>query len=362
VTTDRLNAICPYYTMYPLNFPLRVLRSARANAWVLDPFCGRGTTNFAARLLALNTVGFDSSPIAVAIASAKLAKTSAGEVIEEAVRILKSKNEFAVPHGEFWTHAFHGTTLADICRLREAIGISSITPAQVTLRALVLGVLHGPRTKTEPSYLSNQCPRTFAPKPAYAVRFWKKHRLKPPPVNVLGLIKRRVQHCLADQPREIEGYIQQADAREPAIFDNGLSFSWVITSPPYYGMRTYVPDQWLRNWFIGGPPHVSYPQMPSELTHNSPISFSEQLSRVWRNIEGACAPDAKLVCRFGGINDRSVAPLDILKASFKNTGWRLVTIRHAGTANNGRRQAAQFGVRGSSTPRKEYDIYARLLR
>jgi len=47
-----LNGIFPYYTMYPLEFPLRVLhRHTQAGDVVLDPFCGRGTTNLAARIL-----------------------------------------------------------------------------------------------------------------------------------------------------------------------------------------------------------------------------------------------------------------------------------------------------------------------
>src|SRR5687767_1656889 len=56
-----LNGICPYYTMYPLDFPLHVLgKRVTSEEWVLDPFCGRGTTNFAARLLGLPTVGLDT--------------------------------------------------------------------------------------------------------------------------------------------------------------------------------------------------------------------------------------------------------------------------------------------------------------
>ena len=31
-------------------------------------------------------------------------------------------------------------------------------------------------------------------------------------------------------------------------------FTRVITSPPYLGMRTYLPDQWLRYWALGGEP------------------------------------------------------------------------------------------------------------
>ena len=51
-----LNAVCPYFTMFPLEFPLAVLRSAPRNALVADPFCGRGTTIYAARYLGLKSL------------------------------------------------------------------------------------------------------------------------------------------------------------------------------------------------------------------------------------------------------------------------------------------------------------------
>jgi len=360
VSVVRLNTICPYYTMYPLQFPLRVLRNAQPRRWVLDLFCGRGIINFAARLLGMNTVGFDTSPIAVAIASAKLVRVSASEVIVEAQRILSSKREVDVPEGTFWDTAFHRKTLVDICRLRQAIGVRPRSPAQVMLRALVLGILHGPLTRSHPSYFSNQCPRTFAPKPAYAVRFWKKHGFSPRQVDALDLIDRRARHCLSYQVGEVKGYIRRGDARDPAIFESESQFSWIITSPPYYGMRTYIPDQWLRNWFVGGPPHVSYVQPPAELAHSSPEHFSDQLRQVWQNVQKICAPNAHLICRFGGIKDRDVDSLDLLRDSLRHTPWRLVTTRNAGTAHNGKRQACQFGVRGKSKPKREYDLYARL--
>ena len=48
--------------MFPLDFPLGILKAhARPNARVLDPFSGRGTTNFAARVLGLRTIGIDAS-------------------------------------------------------------------------------------------------------------------------------------------------------------------------------------------------------------------------------------------------------------------------------------------------------------
>ena len=52
------NAICPYYTMFPLEYPLRILRKhTGGDSVVLDPFCGRGTTIYAARMLGFESLG-----------------------------------------------------------------------------------------------------------------------------------------------------------------------------------------------------------------------------------------------------------------------------------------------------------------
>src|SRR3954470_1822828 len=103
-----LNAVCPYYTMYPLAFPLRVLKEhGRRGDWVIDPFCGRGTTNFAARLLEMPSVGVDSSPVAAALAKAKLASAEPARVVAGARAILKAEEEpTSLPTGEFWAQAY----------------------------------------------------------------------------------------------------------------------------------------------------------------------------------------------------------------------------------------------------------------
>ena len=87
-----LNAICPYYTMFPLSFPISVLgRFGKRKLRVADPFCGRGTTIFAARLKGHQAYGIDASPIAIAIARAKLAETTDEEVLDLAEKILESQ-------------------------------------------------------------------------------------------------------------------------------------------------------------------------------------------------------------------------------------------------------------------------------
>jgi hypothetical protein len=227
------------------------------------------------------------------------------------------------------------------------------------LRAILLGALHGPTCKGLPSYFSNQCLRTFAPKPAYALKFWKRHKLKPSSVNVLGVILRRAERFLATKLESIEGRVLLRDSRK--WLDENLKglFTWVITSPPYYGMRTYIPDQWLRNWFLGGADTVDYTAQTRDFRHSSPEDFIKQLKRVWLNASAMSKDSARLVCRFGGIHDRKKDCLEILKSSFDGSGWRLTTIRDAGSALDGRRQAVQFGKGQKKHPRQEYDAYAR---
>src|SRR5690349_5694770 len=98
--------------MFPLAVPLRILRRrATRGEWVLDPFCGRGTTNFAARLLGLSSLGVDSSPVATAITASKLVHTNITEIMYEARQILSGPPPEGVPKGEFWRWAYHPGTL-----------------------------------------------------------------------------------------------------------------------------------------------------------------------------------------------------------------------------------------------------------
>lgn len=354
-----LNGICPYFTMFPLDFPLNILkRMAREGDLVLDPFCGRGTTNFAARLVGLRSLGVDASPVAAAITASKLVTTTVDDILEEARRILTEREARYIPASEFWQWAFHPTVLDSLCRFREAFLEDCISASRIALRGIVLGALHGPRQKTFPSYFSNQCPRTYAPKPAYASRFWQSRGLEPKVIDVLAVIERRAKRYY-EISSDVTGAVRLADSRTDGALRPEAPetrFDWVITSPPYYGMRTYIPDQWLRNWFAGGPDTVDYTNR-DQVVHSSPEDFATDLRQVWRNVENVCADDAKMVIRFGGIMDRRANPLDLIKSSLGGSGWRITTIRDAGSATQGKRQADAF-LRTKTTPMAEYDIWA----
>ena len=146
--------------------------------------------------------------MAVAIARAKLAGVSIEEALGLARRILEAEVDVALPEGAFWRAAFHTDTLRDICRLREGLIHAAESDAAVVLRAAILGILHGPRTKVG-SYLSNQMQRTFSPKPEYAVRFWKERDLEPCRVNVLGAVERETAAGCGGNVRHEQGRVER---------------------------------------------------------------------------------------------------------------------------------------------------------
>ena len=138
----------------------------------------------------------DVAPVAVAIARAKLAVATIEEVTELLGELLACRKSSELPRGEFWDWAFNGDVLEQVCRIRTGL-MNRRSDAAVLLRSVMLGALHGPRAKTKQgaSYLSNQMPRTFAAKPDYAIRFWRKRRRKPPrvadvPVNLFAKASR----------------------------------------------------------------------------------------------------------------------------------------------------------------------------
>lgn len=362
--TVRLNAICPYFTMFPLDFPLDILKThAKPNARVLDPFCGRGTTNFAARLLGLRTIGIDASRVATAATQAKLVAPTPGEIVDAAKEILRQRRKTVqIPEGDFWKLAYHGDVLRDLCMVRDALLKDTIAAhVAAALRGIMLGALHGPVGHAKKSYFSNQCPRTYGPKPGYAVRFWEKRGLLPPYVDVLGIVAERAYRYYGGASAGAIGAAIEGDSRLKWTTDKAREvigkFDWIVTSPPYYGLRTYLPDQWIRNWFLGGPTMVDYTS-EGQLSHSGRDRFISDLREVWTNTGTHSRPGATLVIRFGSIGDRLVAdPAQLISASLEGTGWETRDVRHADNAARGRRQADTFR-RKRSAPRDEVDIWA----
>mgnify|MGYP005817049781 FL=1 len=362
---NALNAICPYFTMFPLEYPNKVLKKRlRDKPVVLDPFCGRGTTLFSARKFGFSAWGIDSSPVAVAIAKAKLASCDIEAPLKLAAELVSGAGPANVPDTPFFRSAYHQSTLRDICALREGLlGLENETDASSILRAATLGCLHGPlpRHVENAGYFSNQMPRTYASKPDYAVRFWKERDLKAPRIDVLRVLRRKIGRLAGlDQASPCPiSHVLHGDAQSEEVFQSiGNAPSVVITSPPYYGMRTYVQDQWLRNWFLGGPDAIDYSAGP-QLDHGGQQAFAASLGKVWHNIANSASSSESLhmYVRFGIIPSASIDAKKLFRNSLGESGihWRLVSTRSAKSADAGRRQADQ--MKAESAAAVEFDFH-----
>jgi hypothetical protein len=353
-----LNAICPYFTMFPLDFPLSRLEGA-AGA-VYDPFCGRGTTALAAGMLGLESHSCDTNQTAVAITRSKLSDASPETVVALCGEILATVAPDPVPEGEFWSLCFAPGVLDAVLRLRAGLR-DSRDPASDALLGCVLGSLHGPRRKSGHTYLSNQMPRTFAAKPDYLCRYWKRNGLVPDEIDVLPLLATKVRRTFSDIPPRAIATVTLGDSRVFAPPHDTIGA--VVTSPPYFGMKTYVTDQWLRNWFCGGPARPDY-SAAGQIAMGSPADFAIELSKVWNRTAQSCRDGATMTVRFGGLRSRRSDPLSLLRESILGcgAGWRIVSEQSASHSSDGNRQAEQMGDKARcGLPVEEWDVACRLL-
>jgi len=178
-------------------------------------------------------------------------------------------------------------------------------------------------------------------------------------VDVLDIISKRVARLELETLPKVRGNsrVCTADAR----LARGYAFlpatiDLVITSPPYYGMTTYIADQWLRNWFLGGPPKVPYGEK-CRLSHQSPDAFAQSLSQVWDQVGDRLSPTGKMYVRFGAIPSRNRDAKSIMKSSLEHSrfDWRICRMRKAESAASGKRQACHMGRRVKSAAIEEHD-------
>ena len=203
-------------------------------------------------------------------------------------------------------------------------------------------------------------PRTYASKPAYAVKFWKARGMEPTRIPALDVIARRADWTLKSAPLAQGGRVYLGDSSEIL---RGLSqkFDLVVTSPPYYGMRTYVSDQWLRSWFLGGLPEVLYGSSGQIARQPNQETFIQALANVWAATARRCRRGARLAIRFGALPSARTDPEQLTLSSIRkaDAGWSVKEVRPAGTSPKQARQAEQFGQAGSAVD--EVDVIAELI-
>jgi hypothetical protein len=112
---------CPYYTMFPLDFPLAWLRKGRAGGVGAGSLLRAGHHPLCGPSPGLPAAGADVSPVAAAIAEGMLGWARPEEILGLAARLLQEETADP-PEGEFWELAYHRRTLEGICRCGRGCG------------------------------------------------------------------------------------------------------------------------------------------------------------------------------------------------------------------------------------------------
>lgn len=220
---------------------------------ILDPFAGVGTIPLEAALQGKQAYGFEISPAALIIASAKVGRVTASKcatIIESLAAFIgehvPAENELAEAH----TFGFNGRiadfyeprTLGEIILARRFFRTYiPTTPEEQFVQASLLHILHGNR----PYALSRRSHPITPYKPTGPFIYH----------SLVHHLEAKVKRSLADDlpPQFVAGTMYQQDATAwwPREIDD---LDAVITSPPFYDSTRYYLANWIRLWFAGWSP------------------------------------------------------------------------------------------------------------
>lgn len=362
-----LHSLCPYFAMFPEGFAEQHINEFSAvGDSVLDPFSGRGTTALQALLMDRRAAAIDINPVAFCVTGAKTQvpdlETVTSEILALEERLRDSKAEATAAAAElppFFQRAFHEATLQQLVFLRSQLNWRHDFVHRF-IAALVLGTLHGESGRSA-RYLSNQMPRTISPKPAYSLRWWNEHDMWPEPKDAFANLRREAAFRLRGEVPRLSGLAVLGDARRASEMLPHLrgAIRLAITSPPYFDVTNFEEDQWLRLWFLGGPPKVTYRQVSRDDRHDNEQSYWRFLSEVWAGVSSLLCDDATLVCRIGGTGFNEDQLASNLVSGLESTFAAVELVRPPQSTRFPRRQTSAFRP-GSIGCRFEVDLVLRL--
>jgi len=118
----------------------------KRNDWVLDPFCGSGTTLLTCKELGLNALGFDILPFSVYLSNGKIRDYHADEVIRQ-LAILKSTKPNSIhslrylPDIPIVKKAFDTMVAEELIKLKSRIDCIEVSEARQLFKLAFLGIL-----------------------------------------------------------------------------------------------------------------------------------------------------------------------------------------------------------------------------
>lgn len=197
----------------------------RQECWVLDPFCGSGTTLLTAKELGINSYGIDSSPLATFVTKVKVSDYDVGLIKRYASLLtsLKFKKASVIKVSPLVKKAFSKHNLEDIIFLREQIlNIPEDRERMFFMLALMNAAMKS----------------SYAYKDGAVIKIVKKDV---PPVKEMfkRIVKKMVSDILSVKYKGAETIVKLGDARHLDFLEDE-TFDAIITSPPYLNKIEYT--------------------------------------------------------------------------------------------------------------------------
>jgi DNA modification methylase len=274
--------------------------------WVLDPFCGVGTTNLACREKGIDSIGFDVSPLALLAAKVKCRSYNTKK-LSEAFSLLKEAK--FVPQNKAWIppnikRFFNPHTLDDVLFFAKEIEkIEDVEVREFFRLALIT--------------TTTRC--SFMYKDGSVVKI-RKHPVPPFRKVYFARIKRMISDLERLKTKECKTIIEWGDARKIPLENETIDF--VITSPPYLNKIEYTKVYRVEEFlFFGdkkGGSYIGQRPLGDEIFEWLPLEaniYFSDMKKVLREIYRVCKKDGKVAIVVGnGCFPHMVVESDVLLA------------------------------------------------
>lgn len=207
-----------------VKYLLTKLKTNPNEDYILDPFCGVGTTPLTSKMLGYNHIGIDILPLCTFITKTKLANYNPKKIEEILLGINGKPKSKPEKFGSYYIDkSFDSKVLSKILNLKQEISEISNKEAKNLARLALLSIL---------------LPASKAVRDGGFLRF-NKEKI---PENVTSLFNKKILMIIEDIKnskftKKTDSIILNDDARTCNI---DKKFSAVITSPPYLNRYDYT--------------------------------------------------------------------------------------------------------------------------
>ena len=278
--------------MFPVCFVRRTVEAlCPPDGALLDPFCGRGTVPYVARVTGRASLGIDCNAVAYVFASAKIdPEPELNQVWKRLDEVAASvQPEDREPANAFQRLAWAPRVLAFLNTARRELKWRT-SRLDRTVMALVLVHLHAKAGNG----VSNGMRQSKSMAPDYAVRWWTERGRRPPDLDPVSYFRERAAwRYRFGVPQGARAEIRLSDARA-VLPASRRRFSFLLTSPPYCGVTHYRVDNWIRLWMLG---EGALPTYGTTERYSNQASYAAMLRNVFTAARRVLHTDAVVYVR-----------------------------------------------------------------